>query len=341
MSADSQHIKHVMLYEFRKGLRASQATKNINEVYSNGLNERTCRQWFGKFKNGDFNLEDQPRSGRPVEVDNDRLNVLVESDPRQTLRELATIMECSHEAIRQHLQQLGKILKHGVWVPHKLSDHQKVQRSTIAAYLRGWNNREPFLDRIVTGDEKWVLYVNIRRKDQWLSRGETPVPTPRAGIHPMKIMLSIWWDMKGVVHWELLDRNLTITAEIYCQQLDRLNSALIQIRPSLVNRKGVLLHHDNARPHIARLTIQKIGELGYEVMPHPAYSPDMAPSDYHLFRSLYHHLKENIFNTEEEVRKGIASFIASKQPEFFKRGIENLVGRWGTIIENEGEYIID
>ena len=77
----------------------------------------------------------------------------------------------------------------------------------------------------------------------------------------------------------------------------------------------------------------------YEVMPHPAYSPDMAPSDYHLFRSLYHHLKENIFNTEEEVRKGIASFIASKQPEFFKRGIENLVGRWGTIIENEGEYI--
>ena len=154
-------------------------------------------------------------------------------------------------------------------------------------------------------------------------------------------MLCIWWDIRGVVHWELLDSNLTITADIYCQQLDRLNQELVRNRPALINRKGVILQHDNARPHIARQTQQKINQLGWEVLPHPAYSPDMAPSDYHLFRSLQHHLSKKVFDNEEEIKTDISSFIASKPLEFFRRGIGNLTKRWEAVIDNEGDYIIE
>ncbi|KAG5344031.1 SETMR methyltransferase, partial [Acromyrmex charruanus] len=55
--------------------------------------------------------------------------------------------------------------------------------------------------------------------------------------------------------------------------------------------KTVLNHlhkaeHDNTRPHTSLITRQKLRKLGWEVLMHPPYSPDIAPSDYHLFRSL-------------------------------------------------------
>ena len=71
-----------------------------------------------------------------------------------------------------------------------------------------------------------------------------------------------------------------------CQQLMRLKRAIKKKRPALINRKGVLFHHDNAGPHISLVTRQKLRELGWEVLMHPPYSPDLAPSNYHLFRSL-------------------------------------------------------
>jgi len=61
-------------------------------------------------------------------------------------------------------------------------------------------------------------------------------------------------------------------------------------RPELINRRGVIFHHNNARPHTSLMTRQKLRELGWKVLMHPPYSPDIAPSDYHLFRSLQNSL---------------------------------------------------
>jgi hypothetical protein len=87
--------------------------------------------------------------------------------------------------------------------------------------------------------------------------------------------LSIMYCLRGT---------LTVTAECCCQQLRRLEEAIQQKRPG--RRHGVILQHDNARPHIENMTKADIQELDWEILPHPPYSPDLAPSDYHLFRSL-------------------------------------------------------
>ena len=73
--------------------------------------------------------------------------------------------------------------------------------------------------------------------------------------------------------------------------------------------------------------LKKLSELGYEVPPHPNYSPDLAPKDYHLFSQLERFLDNNIFNDEKEVKNAVNEFFNSKQPQFVCNGIDHLPQR--------------
>jgi hypothetical protein len=64
----------------------------------------------------------------------------------------------------------------------------------------------------------------------------------------------------------------------------------------------VILQHDNARPHTANTTKVAIQELDWEILPHPSYSPDLAPSHYHLFRSLSNNMSGVSFNNDAELQ---------------------------------------
>lgn len=336
---EKEHIRHCMLYEFDKGSSAVAAAKSIRAVYGDVIPTRTCQYWFKRFKGG-VTKPDKSRSGRYSIVDTDFLKSVVESDPRLSTREIAVITGYSQSTIVRHLHLIGKTNRSGVWVPHELSDKNLLDRMAVCESMLVWLKSEPFLDRIVTGDEKWILYTNVVRKNQWLDRGQQAVSTPKPGLHPRKVMLCVWWDMFGVIHFELLNQGQTITSELYCAQLDRLSSALSVKRPQLLE-KGVIFHHDNARPHCSRLTSQKISDLGWVPLEHPPYSPDLAPSDFHLFRSLQHFLAGRMFKTSEEIRLAISGFFNTKTASFYASGIEKLPGRWEAVFENGGQHIVD
>ena len=68
------------------------------------------------------------------------------------------------------------------------------------------------------------------------------------------------------------------------------------------------------------------------------YSPDIAPSDYHLFRSMQNALMDTEFETFEDVKKFVDNFIASKDHTFFSEGIHMLPGRWRKVIDSDGHY---
>ncbi|GFX45258.1 mariner Mos1 transposase [Trichonephila clavipes] len=76
----------------------------------------------------------------------------------------------------------------------------------------------------------------------------------------------------------------------------------------------------------------------WEVLPHPLYSPDLAPSDYHLFRPMAHGLADQHFRSYEEVKNWIDSWIASKDNQFFQRGIRTLPERWKKVVSSDGQY---
>jgi histone-lysine N-methyltransferase SETMAR len=340
MDIQNEHFRHCMLYEFRQGKNAAQATRAICSVYGDGiLDERCCQRWFKRFREGDFCLEDKPRCGRPLEIDRDELEVLLEEDPRLSSVELAKQLSVSHTTVLRQLHELGKVYKVGKWVPHSLTERNLNQRLTTCISHLARYKKKDFLWKIVTGDEKWIYYTNSHNKKQWSSPGQTTLATPRTNRLEKKVMLCVWWDMKGILYYELLEPGQTVNAQHYSQQLRRLNEKILEKRsgPGHGNRKVILLH-DNARPHVAISTQNIILELGWEVMPHSAYSPDLAPSDYHLFRSLEHTLRGMSFETRKDIQNCLDFYFASKPVSFYRDGIRDLPMRWQSVIDNNGNY---
>lgn len=291
MEQNQKYFRCLMLFYFRKGKNATQAKRKIWSIYGeNAVSERVCQNWFAKFRSGDTSCEDLERSGRPSIVDEDQLKTLVENNQHLTTREMAERISVSQKTVVNNLRRLGYVCRYDIWVPHELSERNIMDRISICDSLLKRNNVVPFLKRMITGDEKWIVYDNVKRKRSYGKRDEPPQTTPKQNIHAQKIMLCVWWDFKGIVYYELLPQNQTINSERYCAQLDRLKAAIDEKRPELANRYGVIFHQDNARPHVSLTTRQKLLEFGWDVLPHPPYSPDLAPSDFHLFRSLQNSL---------------------------------------------------
>ena len=111
--------------------------------------------------------------------------------PNSTIRELSVQLNTTHTAIISGLHELGKVRKLEFWVSYDLNEDQRNQRLIICTSLVLRDTKEPFLERIVTNDEKWVLYKNIQRKRQWLSRNQTPEPVPKQALHPKTIVLCL------------------------------------------------------------------------------------------------------------------------------------------------------
>ncbi|KAG5319625.1 MOS1T transposase, partial [Pseudoatta argentina] len=171
------YLRGILLHYFIQQKSAAEAHSILVQTYdNNALSDTTCRDWFRRFKNNDFELEDKERSGAPKKFEDKELEQLLDEDSSQTLSEL------------------GKILQ--------------VDESTVS----------------------------------------------------------------------------NITGDRYRLQLMRLSRALKEKRPLYAQRHDkVILFHDNARPHVAKPVKTYLETLKWEVLPHPPYSPDIAPSDFHLF----------------------------------------------------------
>ena len=82
--------------------------------------------------------------------------------------------------------------------------------------------------------------------------------------------------------------------------------------PELVNRKHIIFHLDNARPHVSLMTKQKLLQLGWEVLIYPLYSPDIALLDFHLFQSLQNSHNGKNFNSLKGCKRHLEEFFAQK-----------------------------
>ena len=109
---EKKQIRTIFLFQLKLDRKAAETARDINEAFGPGTTtERTAQWWFKKFRGGDVSLEDDERSGRSSDIDNDQLRALVEANPRTTVRELASELDVTYTTIFNHLREIGKTKK--------------------------------------------------------------------------------------------------------------------------------------------------------------------------------------------------------------------------------------
>jgi histone-lysine N-methyltransferase SETMAR len=306
------------------------------------------KKWFTEFRCGRTSTADAERPGRPVEVSTpetiEKIHDMVLADRRLKVREIVEAIGISHGSVVSILNDhLGMRKLSARWVPRLLTvDHKRNRVTTSQEGLALFNrNMEDFLHRFVTVDETWIHHNTPETKQQskqWVSKGESAPKKAKVGLSANKVMATVFWDARGIIHIDYLQKGRTINGEYYANLLDRFDDDLKKNRPHLAKKK-VLFHQDNARVHTCAVAMAKIHKLGYELLSHPPYSPDLAPSDYFLFPNLKKWLGGKRFDSNDDVISQTKAYFEDLDKSYFLEGIKKLVKRWTKCIELKGDYV--
>nr|XP_042913904.1 histone-lysine N-methyltransferase SETMAR-like [Parasteatoda tepidariorum] len=102
--------------------------------------------------------------------------------------------------------------------------------------------------------------------------------------------------------------------------------------------EGVVLLHDNARPHVSRVTHMELAKFKWETLDHPPYSPGMSSCDFHVFGPLKKRLKGKRFNLDDALKDAVQDWVSSRPQEFWEQGILQLVHQWDRCAQDYGVY---
>ncbi|GBM92555.1 Histone-lysine N-methyltransferase SETMAR [Araneus ventricosus] len=153
-----------------------------------------------------------------------------------------------------------------------------------------------------------------------------------------KCMATVFWDRKGVLLVEFMPRGTTITATSYIKTLQRLRRAIQNKRRGMLS-SGIVLLHGNARPHTAVATTILLQCFGWGVFDHPPYTPDLAPSDFHLFAHMKRWLGGQIFTTDNELQTSVQNWLKTQAAAFYDEGIGKLVPSYDKCMNRNGDYV--
>ena len=139
-----------------------------------------------------------------------------------------------------------------------------------------------------------------------------------------------WWPAAHLIQHSFLNPGDTITSEKHAQQIKEMNRKPQCLQPALVNRMGPILLQDKSQLHVAQSTLQKLNELGYQVLPLLPYSPDFSPNDNSWQAKCSHN--------QEEAGKAFKVFAESQSVDFYATGTSKLISHWQKCVDCNGSY---
>ena len=217
------------------------------------------------------------------------------------------------------------------WVPRNLNMQDRQQRvESSQELLEVYNaNPEDFHTRLVTGEEIWLHHWDPDTKKesmQWKQPGSPPPKKFRTQPSASKVMATVFRDSKGIILIDYKPAGTSITGKYYANVIKQLRVAIKEKRRGKL-AAGVLLLYDNAPVHKTRVAQAAIRECKFEQLNHPPYSPDLAPSDYYLFRNLKSHLRGTKFRDDDELKAATEAWFEDQIDDFYFKGIDCLKER--------------
>ena len=242
------------------------------------------------------------------------MHQMVMNDRRLIISHLADVISISRERVENILHnELGKSKVSVRWVPRLLTPDQKLTRLVMseANLARFEVDPDRFVERFLTQDELWVHHFEPETKRQTMQWKHSTSHAPKKAkvvSSAGKVMVSVFWDAKGIVFIDYLQKGKTINGEYYANLRRELRQATKSKRPGKL-AKGVLLHQDNASAHKSLVAMSIVHDCGFELINHPPYSPDSAPSDYFLFPNLNKHLLGKRYESDNDVISAVEDFF--------------------------------
>ncbi|UYV65545.1 hypothetical protein LAZ67_3004659 [Cordylochernes scorpioides] len=289
------------------------------------------------FSEGREDVNDEERGGRPsTSTTDEKINEvekMILANRRITVREVAEDLNISIGSCHSiFINDLGMKRVAAKFVQKLLNCDQKQHRMNIANEMLDSVRDDPnLLQRVITGDEAGVYGYDVETKaqsSQWKLPHEPRPKKARQVRSNVKVLLTVFFDFRGVVHHEFLPQGRTVNKEYYLQVMRNLREAIRQKRPDLWKNKNWLLHHDNAPAHTSLLVRVFLAKNSTLMMPQPPYSPDLPPCDFFLFPKRKRPMKGRRYATLDEIKTASKEELKKIFKNDFLKCFEDWKNRW-------------
>lgn len=348
-SVHSIEIRSYIKTRHELGIEPKLIYNEICRVYGeNEVSYQLVKRWISKFQSGVYAVKDAPRSGRRVSVMTPKIikkvSEIVSSEARYTGKQIASMAGISEGTARKILKhKLGLKRKTARWIPHLLTDGQKRQRVLIAKkLLKMYSNfdRRLLVD-IVTGDETWVHFFEPQRKIDnkvWATKhGRRPVIAKRI-LSAKKVMMAVFFNINGPVLQVSVPKGRSVTGNFYKNKvLKKLRKYFVKRRPK-TGLRGVRLLHDNAPAHTSNTVVDFLKRERVKVLPHPPYSPDLAPADFFLFPKLKRMLSGRRYRSRSDIGSAVYQCLRAIPKAAYEKAFKDWIRRLKCCILHKGEY---
>ncbi|CAF1524417.1 unnamed protein product [Adineta ricciae] len=288
----------------------------------------TVARWIRRFSSGRESFYDDHRVGRPITTvtqrNIDAVQDLVLDDPHISIEYIVDILQISH----------------GNGFPTSSLLHNDNCVLKYASTICG-NSRVAFGDWVTllleTRVGSTIVKSNQSKLPTWIPKEEPPPTVVRRQQFEQKTMFVVFFMTTGPLLVHYLASGTSINGTYYRDEcLKTLVRNLCEKRPSAKTR-GIQLHHDNARPHVSGIVLDYLREVKLNVMAHPPYSPDLAPSDFWLFTRLKRNL--GTYPDARSLARGITMELNSIPIEEYQKTCHKWIERMKLCVEHQGNYL--
>lgn len=334
---------------YKLGYSASKSYQLLNEAYGDDcLSRSQSFEWSKRFSQGSENTKDAKRSGRPSSATTpdqvQAVEAIILENRRTGVREIAQSVNISIGSTYNIISDiLGYKKLCARWVPRILTELQRQNRVTMCQQWRGLHRRygDDFLNSIVTCDESWFHHYDPESKQQsmqWMKGDEQRPQKAKVVKSAGKVMHLVFFDIHGVIYDHVVPKGQGVTGQYYSDVLKGpFMQKMRQKRQELLHRDW-WFHQDNAPAHTCRMTMETIDDLGIQILPHPPYSPDLAPADFFLFPETKREIKGRHFGSDEELNNCIMGIFTRISRHGFHEKFQRWTHRWQKCITSDGFY---
>ena len=338
----NEEFRSVIHFCWLRQLSPQETLKEMEEAYGESCpSDSMIYKWYHEFDEGRINLNDLPRQGRPL-IFEKRVAVqnFVEQFPSSSCQYIAMMLGMSRTTVKKilvnelHLKKL-----HFHWVPYELTSQQKATRvnksKELLSILKSLSKSQR--TKVITCDESWFFLWYL--VDGIWKKASDHIEHQKRLKNDPKILIFTAFSILGPLLIYQMPEKVSFTSEHFTENILPLIKSEIQKLKGVSKTSKVRIHMDNAKPHNAKRTVEKLEELHFERLPQPPYSPDISPNDFFLYGYIKEKLKGSHFTSREDLISSIVEIIQKIDKSVWSSIYEEWIRRLQMGIDNNGDYV--